>query len=286
MELLRGAFDIHVHAGPSVAKRKYGAHQALKLAEEAGLAGIMLVDHVVPTAPIAEVLNGLGFKARAYGGIMLNYPLGGFNPFAVETAISMGTRQISMPSYNAAGHIDKYGAVHSVFPYHQSSDEKGMRILDGRGHLLKEVETLLDMLVGTSAHLSTGHLCVEEIVKLVKRARERGVERVLINSVSTDIIDMPLQIQREIAGDGVFFEHNYIAMTSTPLVPTPLERIVSDIVGVGPERCIIASDSGQPENPDLISALKEFIRLLLEKGPSERDIEIMIRDNPRELLAV
>ena len=55
---------------------------------------------------------------------------------------------------------------------------------------------------------------------------------------------------------------------------------------VGAERCVIASDAGNPNIPDPVAALKDFIRRLLNNGITEDEVNLMTRETPRLLLGI
>ena len=57
----------------------------------------------------------------------------------------------------------------------------------------------------------------------------------------------------------------------------PIEPIVEQIRAVGAERCVIATDAGQPQNPNLIDGLKDFILQLSKNGITENELNLMTR---------
>jgi hypothetical protein len=280
---LKGMFDLHVHAGPSIARRKFTALEALKLASREGMGGFLLLDHTYNTTMVAQVLNEMGYEAKVFGSILLNESVGGLNPSVVDTAIRLGTKQIQMPTYSAQSHKEKYGNDQRNFPYQGKT--KGIYILDNRGRLISEVEEILQIIKGSKSFLGTGHLSIAEIEVLVSRAKELKIQ-VLVNSVSTDIVDIPIPIQKKLADDNVFFEHDYIVLSDLVHKKTSIESIVEQIRAVGAERCVIATDAGQVILPDLVSGLKDFISRLVEKGITERELDLMTRKNPQILSGI
>src|SRR4030065_285276 len=98
---LKGMYDLHVHAAPSIARRRFTALEALNLASQEGMGGFLLLDHTYNTAVVAQVVNEMGFATKVFGSILLNESVGGLNPSVVETAIQLGTKQIQMPTYSA-----------------------------------------------------------------------------------------------------------------------------------------------------------------------------------------
>jgi predicted metal-dependent phosphotriesterase family hydrolase len=95
---------------------------------------------------------------------------------------------------------------------------------------------------------------------------------------------MPIEIQKQPAGDGVFMEHDYAVLTDLVHKKTPIESVIEQIRPVGSGRCVIATDAGQPINPDLIAGLKDFIARLIAKGITEDEVDLMARKNPKILL--
>ena len=282
---LQGMYDLHVHASPSIARRKLTALEALKFASNEGMEGILLLDHSYNTVVVAQVLNELGYGTNVFGSILLNESVGGLNPSVVETAIQLGTKQIQMPTYSAKNHKEKFssGDDQRIFPYSKKS--KGVYILDDRGRLISEVDEILQLLKGAESFLGTGHLSVAEIEALVNRAKELNV-RVLVNGASSSRIGLPIEIQKKLAHDNVFMEYDYVLLTENVHKKRAVESIVRQIRAVGAERCVIATDAGQPNIPDLVEGLKDFIKQLLQSGISEKEIEFMTRKNPRSLLGI
>ncbi len=280
---LAGMYDLHVHASPSMAPRKCSALEAVKMASEEGMDGLMFLDHVYNTQSVAHVLNELDLGARAFGSILLNEAVGGLRASVVEAAVGLGTGMIQMPTYSAWNHQKKYGDDAKIFPYRKK--EKPIRILDERERLIPEVEEILECMEGSGSFLGTGHLSVEEVERLVRRAVDRKV-KVLVTSVSTDMVDLPLDVQKSLAGETVFMEHDYMVLTDIVHKKTEVSSLVAQIQAVGPAACVLATDAGQPANPDPVSGLRAFIAVMLENGLSEKNIDIMLKRNPRILLGL
>ena len=57
-DILKGSFDLHVHAGPDPGrKRRMDAMDTARAAYEAEMGGFVLKSHDYPTAPLAYALN-------------------------------------------------------------------------------------------------------------------------------------------------------------------------------------------------------------------------------------
>lgn len=80
---LEGMFDLHLHPAPSIQKRKFTALEAIKLSQGEGMAGLLFLDHTYNTTTMAEAINEMGFRIKAFGSIILNEAVGGLSPSVV-----------------------------------------------------------------------------------------------------------------------------------------------------------------------------------------------------------
>jgi hypothetical protein len=280
---LKGMYDLHIHPAPSIQRRKFTALEALRLADAEGMGGILLLDHCYNTTVVADILNEMGYETKAFGSILLNESVGGLSPSVVEVALGLGTKQIQMPTYSSKNHLDAYGDDQKIFPYRKRA--KPVYILDADGRLIKEVEDILELLKTSSSFLGTGHLSILEVEALVSRAKELRC-KVVVNSVSSDMLDFPIEAQKRWADDQVFMEHDYMAVTEVPHRTVPVDTIVEQIRAVGAERCVIGTDVGNLELPDNVHAMKDFVSRLMKGGITEKELDLMARTNPRFLLAI
>lgn len=280
---LEGMYDLHIHPAPSIQKRRITALEATRLAGKEKMAGIMFLDHTYNTQMMADTINELGLGAKAYGTIMLNEAVGGLSPSVVEIAVSLGTMQIQMPTYSSKGHQDAYGDDQKIFPYKKRA--KPYYILDEKGRLKPDIEEILDLTRGKNCFIGSGHLTTGEMTALVKRARALGC-RVVANSVSTDMPGYPVEAQKQWAGEGVFIEHDYMAVTDVPHVKMPIETVVAQIRAVGAERCVLGTDAGNVRLPDNVDSLRDYVGRLLSAGLVEKQIDLMTRVNPKIVLGI
>src|SRR5262245_19212793 len=107
-----GMTDLHTHAAPSLLPR-YGDDRTTVEADRAqGFTTVVLKAHEGSTVERA-VAAGDG----VYGGIVLNSPVGGANPDAVEVAARLGGRVVWMPTVSARTH--KVGASSPELSVHR-----------------------------------------------------------------------------------------------------------------------------------------------------------------------
>lgn len=277
---LEGMYDLHIHPAPSIRRRRLNAIQVMELADKEKMAGVLFVDHTYNTTMVADTVNEMGLSPKAFGSIILNEAVGGLNLSVVETALALGTKQIEMPTYSSKAHFDVFGGEEEKFPY--KIREKPTYILNSKGRLIDSVEEIFEIMKDKDAFLGTGgHLTIPEVDAMVDRAKATGI-RVLINSVSTGKLKIPLDDQKRWAGDHIFIEHTYMGVTAT----TPIDTIMEQIRGVGAEFCVLATDAGGMQLPDNVTVMKNFVEGLLESEITEKEIDLMTRKNPKTLLEV
>lgn len=276
---LEGAVDLHVHAAPDVWPRRLDALALAREAAAAGMRAILLKSHHTTTADRAAIVDGLVQDVRIFGGLALNEFVGGLNPAAVEAALALGAREIWMPTISAANHRQATG------------QPGGLSILDEEQRLQPVVHEILSLVAQRDVILGTGHLSVREARALVPAARAAGVKRILITHPELSIINMPIAVQEELAGAGVFFERCLIVTvppgrTVPPGPVVPLSAIAAAVRQVGVETTVLATDFGQVENPSPVEGLRQYIAGMLELGFSQAEIDRMTRLNPAWLLGL
>jgi hypothetical protein len=280
---LEGMYDLHLHPAPSMQRRKFSALEAIKLAHEEGMAGLLFLDHTYNTTTMADTINEMGFRTKAFGSIMLNEAAGGLSPSVVEIALALGAKQIEMPTYSSKAHLDAYGDDQKLFPYKKRG--KPIYILGERGRLIPEVEEIIELVRGSQSFLASGHLSTLEVDAIITRAKEKGL-KVMVCGVSTDMPGYPLDAQKKWAADHIFMEHDYMALTDVPHIKTSIATIVEQIRSVGAERCVLGTDAGNMKLPDNVTAMKDFVGRLVEAGITDKQIDLMTRRNPRMLLGI
>jgi hypothetical protein len=269
---LEGVIDLHVHTAPDVRPRLMDDIELTREAANAGMRAVLLKSHHTITADRGSIAESYVGGIKVFGGLALNHAVGGLNPAAVETALSLGAREIWMPTLTANNHLRVKGEPGS-----------GISILDVRGAVFPEVYEILDLLAEADVILGTGHLSVTEIMVLVSAAREAGIRRILITHPELPIVGMPVEIQHDLQGMGVFFERCLIAPVSYP-DRVSMADIAQAVFRLGPESTVLATDFGQMNNPSPVQGMRQFIASLIKEGVPQKDIDRMTKVNPSMLL--
>ncbi len=280
--------DLHVHIGPEILPRRFNVQQIVRQ-EKGKIGGMALKNHCYPTMPLiksAEVPDDL----LLIGSVALNNYNGGLNADAIYASaeISKYPLIVWFPTISARNFLEssKYEIppewVGENFVSRASKDVPSISVLDTQENLSAETRRALEMIKEKGCILATGHISWKESKKLVEEAVKMGIEKIIITHPIYQRINMPLEVQQELAkNNGVYIEQCY-SMYSIDKISA--EKIAEQVKAIGPEKCIISSDVGQISSPSPSEALGIFTKLLIDRGLSEKDTEIMGRDNPRKLI--
>jgi Family of unknown function (DUF6282) len=283
---MQGAVDVHVHSEPDLFPRIADDVGVARHAASLGLRAISLKCHSERTTSRAYLTQQLVPGIQVVGGIVLNRAVGGINPQAVEAALQLGARHVWMPTVDAANHARTFGST-GAYDKQASTmarrGDTGIEVFDSEGRPIDGLLDVLELVAQHRAILSTCHLSVPEIVRLVSTARERGVEKIMITHPFFKVPALELETLKELVAQGAYAEFGYC--TVSPMWNhAPLTRVVDAINELGPKHCILMSDGGQRHNPMPAECLRVFAQSVYESGVSEEDVSKMIRDNPLDLL--
>jgi hypothetical protein len=268
---LKDIIDLHFHAGPDVRARKLTYLEAALQARKAGMKAILIKSHVTITADIAAMLQPLVPGLLIFGGVALNDPLGGLNSHAVDAALKLGARQVWMPTLSAANQ-------------HRYEKKKGgITVLTGKGQLKKEVHEILEILSQHDVILSTGHLSQEEIRALIRDAKRKRIEKILVTHPDHLVLAIPVNDQQDLVREGVSFDRCFPTEETSALT---LEGMAAVIRKVGISSTVLSTDFGQPQNPTPVEGMKLYIEGLQGCAFSDQEIDQMVRVNPARLLNI
>ena len=103
-----------------------------------------------------------------YGGIVLNSPVGGANPDAVEVAARLGGRVVWMPTVSVA-HPQARRILARAVGAPAASSCAPVDVIDDSGRLLPQWHEVLDVIADHDLLLASGHLSADETVVLFAR---------------------------------------------------------------------------------------------------------------------
>lgn len=291
-DLIKGAYDLHVHSGPDILPRKMDDVDMAKRILESGMAGYAIKSHYFMTAERASLVNKMYPGVNVIGAITLNMSVGGVNPTAVEMAARAGAKIVWFPTTDSAYEMSHQfnGDPNRKLPYWAKIilqlKEEGINIptielLDETGKCKQEVKDVIDVIAKYDIILATSHSSHEETFELVKEAKMRGVKKIIVTHVDFPTTYYTVEEQKQLLGEGVYMEHCY---TTWKTGKVSFETTLEMIREIGPDHVILSTDLGQTSNVYPDEGLLEFCEKLIESGFTKEDIKKMVVTNPRKLL--
>nr|MCW2727346.1 hypothetical protein [Aeromicrobium sp.] len=280
--LLQGAIDLHIHTAPDIFPRSVSAIEAAQDAKAAGMEAIVIKSHSTDTAARAETTRELT-DFPVYGGIALNYPVGGLNPYAVLESAKQGGRIVWLPTLSARHFLAGADNV-PVLEAESPLTSEGIVVTDDAGELKPEVEDILQLIKQHDMILCSGHVSPAEAIQVFRRAKEIGIERLIVTHPHAMFVGATAEDMTELASLGAMNEMQYAFVTKVIVPPQTMGHIASLIREVGVEACHLATDGGQKVNPRPAEAFRLFIEGMLDEGLTADEIRYMTSEAPRRLL--
>jgi hypothetical protein len=285
-KLVRGAYDLHVHVEPDLAKRRIDDLGLAHRFAELGLAGFVLKSHYAPTAERAAVVRAAVPGVDARGAITLNAGVGGLNAQAVEIAAREGARIVWLPTVDSENEASEEGPKPAKPPAWRKIQDELAEAGVGAPPVKLEDDALAQIYSVVARHdlvLATGHLGRAEIHTAVGAALAAGVAHVVVTHPDYPTQGVPIDEQRELAERGAVLERCFAPIHSGKV---SWEQTFDAIRATGPEHNVLSTDLGQVQNPPVEDGLALMADRLLEAGFSEDDVRTMAVTNTRLLAGV
>ncbi|GMA49695.1 hypothetical protein GCM10025857_10520 [Alicyclobacillus contaminans] len=286
-DLLRGAYDTHVHVDPDLIERRTDDLNLAKAFLDNGLKGFVLKSHYFATVERAKVVANAVPGIHAFGAVTLNHAVGGFNPVLVDVAGRAGARIIWFPTVDAANETAgrEDGPVTNKLPFwakiQREIHARGiapapLSVVDDEGKVRPDVQTCLELIKEYDMTLATGHLGKAEIFALVEAANQIGVKRVVVTHALFPAEQFTVDEQVRLSQMGALIEHCYTTFYTNKC---SWETLFASVKAVGPDKCVLSSDLGQKVNPSITEGFFDFAHQFLAAGFSPADVRRMAVDN-------
>jgi hypothetical protein len=292
-ELLRGAYDTHIHVAPDVVPRIVDDVTLARRFVALGMDGFVLKSHYTATAERAAVVRAAVPEIDALGAIVLNRAVGGMNALAVEVAAREGARTVWLPtvdSVNESHERDAPGGRNGVkvpvwVKLQLELREQGIEIppvpiVDDGGAVLPETRAVLERIARHALLLATGHLSRDEIFTVVDAAQEHGCEQIVITHPEFPAQSLSVDDQRALAAKGALLER---CMTTPHTGKIAWEEWIAHIRAVGPEHSVLSTDLGQVFNPPVQDGMAIMVDRLLDAGFNDEEVQVMAVANTRRV---
>ncbi|UCG68260.1 MAG: hypothetical protein JSV09_10605 [Thermoplasmata archaeon] len=289
-EILQGTIDFHVHSHMSPAYY-WDLVEISKQAASIGMQAIIIKNFYGSSHEQCNMANKIIGNDMLYASIVIGECTGGINAAAVKQFASLGgtNRIVEMPVLDSAQH-----AVFSGKPA-----ESGISVIKNGKPAPGVIETL-EILAHENLVLKTGHISPQESIELIKIAKGIGVKHVVVTHVTGAPVMASIEQQLEMVSMGAVLEHCLAKFLPISVWRNTkrlgnynsgqrlgdLDYLNESIRKVGPEHCLIATDSGQMSKSYPHEQFKYFVYLLLEMGFTLEDIRTMAKDNPSKILGI
>ena len=306
-EHTRGACDCQIHGGPDLFTRIADDEDIAIACRNAGMDAIVIKGHALDTARSAHFVNKHVPGIKVFGGVVLNWSVGGIDPAPAIASFEVGGKAVWLPTYDAKFHEDYFGGTGSNV-YHgrhlantdtdQSSDDqsgddqdefrnkKGISIIKD-GKLTKSMIEVIEIVKEYNGFLGTSHVSPAEIAAIITYIRKNDPVNVLITHPEFMVPNCTPEFLKEVCGNGIYAE-----ICTGIILPKIADHwvTVADqikiIHAVGADNCIISSDGGVAFSPMPHETLRMQGRLLRDLGISNEELDLMMRVNPKRVLAI
>ncbi|WEK04619.1 MAG: DUF6282 family protein [Candidatus Devosia phytovorans] len=314
-ELLVGAIDSHVHAGPVLRSNPghFDPIQVAEMARAAGMRTILYYDVFGWASGTAWMVNRQLKDFRTYGGYLMNSSHDGMNPRAVRTALNVGDgcRMISFGShctYHSASTestlVDgKLVPFKDAIPgFAEKELARAIRIPLDDEPVPDALKEILDMVAEhPEVYLNTGHVSGPEALRVVELAQAAGIKKILVAHPARALLTV--EEQKGLAAKGVFLEacavdfggpwmpqtHYYVERELMDMGAVVHGRAMTWLQGirdVGPEQFVLATDYGVRVLPSPIEGMRMMMSMLLYFGFSIEEVQTMTSHNPARMIGL
>ena len=290
IELLKGSVDNHIHCCPHINKRSTNIFEVIKKAEQLEMHAVGLMDNFSNTSGYASLVKKYlpKLKLKVFGGLIMEPPSGG---------VSYENAKISL-NYS---YFQNDGAKFISFPTHHTRhiaklEKRKKNYIKNCFHVpdtgpTQETMKILELIAQKNIVMNTGHLSAKETINLVKYAKKIGVKKILIPSNTFNLTTIT-----KLKKFRPKFEFSYFFISKATDIPLTHvdgekhkiqgtnEKLLKILIKTaGPKNVILSSDCGVSILPKPHIGFSNFINHIQKLGFSKKEIEYMIKINPKKL---
>ena len=251
MTVIDGIVDFHVHSAPSLAPRHSHDPDTLIEARAAGVSRFVLKAHEGSSAERAVLLG-----EEAIGGVVLNSPVGGANPDAVAVAAALGARVVWLPTISSPAHIA--ASSNPELSPHRGIAFAEVPVVDG-GKVRSEWMDVFDEIARNDMVLASGHVTMDEAVVALETARQRGVQRLVVNHPGMAFLNWRDEHLEQFRALGAHLEIGVLA----DILASEAGPRTEDLVAAYPhELLVFGSDLGHRDYPPIAEGIRSWVERL------------------------
>ena len=273
MSVIDGMVDFHVHSAPSLAPRHSHDQDTLVEARAAGVSKFVLKAHEGSSAERAALLG-----KEAVGGVVLNSPVGGANPDAVAVAAALGARVVWLPTISSPAHIA--ASQNPELSAHRGIAFREVSVVED-GSVRDEWADVFDEVARNDMVLASGHLTMDEAVVALETARQRGVQRMMVNHPGLPFLGWRDEHLEQFRMLGAHLE---IGVLADILAGDPGPRTEDLVASYPHELLVFGSDLGHRDYPPIATGIREWVERL-DPILGDTGLEMVARTSAEAMLA-
>ena len=318
LDLMKGAIDIHCHAGPHLisSPRSTNPLTVAYKARDIGMRGLAYMCVFNWSVGTAWIVNETIPDFTVYGGIILNTVFGGMNPRAVKTAVYYGScaRFVSFGAHSTkyqAGvegrYIDgEWKQLVDLYPEF-AKEEYSNCISIPLDKPDKNLDEILRIIADNpQLYMVSGHLSNQEALRLCDYAQDYGIKKILISNAVTEHLDkkeLEYAIKKGALLEKCLAEHTHTgSIPKTHYYVEPeycaydegqsgapeggVYASAKQMKEFGIENFICGTDFGVYTLPDPVEGMREWIACLMDCGWTDDEIRVVTSKNPARLLDI
>jgi hypothetical protein len=281
---LTGAIDIHLHIDP----RTYGADiSTLRLAKSRGVRGVVVKNHYEPTVDLSLLLRREIPGLEIFGGIDLNNIVGGINTTIVEhmgeVLNGTGGARPREPGAPRTGLVwlvtlDSQTAVRAA------KQNRPFITVSRNGELVPEVKKAIGIIARYQLVLATGHNSPEEVLMMLREGRAQKVQHMVVTHAMDNPIFMKVPQMQEAVKLGALVEFDYRRALTEEGQADAIRQIGAQNVILS--EFLMPTGNADPLQYGNLDNLPKFIAGMRAHGFTDRDFDLMFKENPAKLLGL
>ena len=292
------AIDIHCHAHEG----QQDALGVAKLASKSGMTGLLyktIVGRKDPAAAVAAVRSALNSwceqnhftPVHVWAGSSVTQGfLSQIEPAWCAKMLKSGVIALWMPNNTSAHTLSIVGGKPSAWdksadpnahteplPWSESL-KYGHYLLDENGQLMPEIEDIFRMAYDDGAAIFFGHPTKQEFRAMAEFSHKIGFKKGVVDHPFSPFVNLSIEEMKDAAGAGLWINFTYDELS--PLLGIDPASMYNAIRTIGPERCTLSSDAGEPLFPNSVESLRLLRNHMAAFGCTRDEINTMCTLNP------
>lgn len=286
-DLLEGAIDCHAHGGSDPFDRLLLEDEIAFDYSRAKMRAVVFKTWFTPSASRIPIVKKYLDKwadenrlkpVEIFGGITLNYSVGGLNPDAVKRCLGFpGFKYVWMPM------VDSYHHRRVVYDDWSGA---GIKLLDEKGKVFPQLTEILKICADHDLIVGSGHYPYSDTKVMMEEAKRVGVKRMEIIHPAHIHSKTLISEMKEAASEGIKLMLSGLGTTTFPLHETGPVYAVRIIKEVGADHLVYGSDYGQIHNPTHLVGTEWTIKLLLAYGATKEEVKKVFQTTPARHLGL